>query len=176
MTRLQQTPTSSLEHTAALLLRASMMIVFLIFGLQKFTMIEAQGIAPLITNSPLASWLNAFGTLGASRFVGTFELSFALLLAYGLWRPGSSAGIVGALGSCITYLTTLSFLVTTPGVFAPENAPILSGEVGLFLLKDIVLLAASFVLLAQSLAARDLDRGLSVASNRAFHSHSEMRA
>lgn len=145
---------STLERNAGQLLRLALVAVFLVFGLQKFTLIEATGIAPLVSNSPLTSWLNVFGTQGASRVVGCFELTFGLLLAFGLWRPGSMPAIIGALGSCGTYLMTLSFLLTTPGVFAPNAAPILSGDVGLFLLKDIVLLAASVVLLAQSWARR----------------------
>ena len=129
-------------------------MVFLVFGMQKFTAVEAAGIAPLVSNSPLTAWLNIFGTLGASRVVGSSELTFGVLLALGFRRPGALPAIVGAAGSCVTYLTTLSFLLTTPGVFAPGNAPILSGDVGLFLLKDIVLLAASVLLLAQGLAQR----------------------
>ncbi len=150
-------PLTQLERTAAMLLRLSLVLVFLVFGAQKFTLVEAEGIAPLVSNSPLSSWLNAFGTLGASRVVGSCELTFGALLAFGLWRPGSLPAIVGAAGSSVTYLATLSFLLTTPGVFAPGQAPILSGDVGLFLLKDIVLLAASLVLLAQGLARRAAD-------------------
>ena len=145
---------ASLERNAGQLLRLALVVVFLVFGLQKFTLVEATSIAPLVSNNPLTSWLNVFGTQGASRVVGSFELTFGLLLAFGLWRPGSVLAIVGALGSCGTYLMTLSFLLTTPGVFAPNAAPILSGDVGLFLFKDIVLLAASVVLLAQSWARR----------------------
>lgn len=45
-------------------------------------------------------------------------------------------------------------MVTTPGVWAPSGAPLLSGTVGVFLINDTVLLAASPVLLAQGLAYR----------------------
>lgn len=145
---------STLERNAGQLLRLALVAIFLVLGGQKFTLIETTGIAPLISNSPLTSWLNVFGTQGASRIVGSFELTLGLLLAFGLWRPGSALAIAGALGSCGTCLMTPSFLLTAPGVFAPNAAPILSGDVGLFLFKDIVLLAASVVLLAQSWARR----------------------
>ena len=53
---------------------------------------------------------------------------------------------------------TLSFLLTTPGVFAPPSQtfglPIPSAEIGQFLLKDLVSLAASAALLLDGLARR----------------------
>ena len=124
------------------------------FGLQKFTLVEAQGIAPLVSHSPLTSWLGILGVQGQSRVIGTCELTFGALLTYGLWRPGSWAALAGGAGSCLCFLTTLSFLLTTPGVFAPNAAPILSGDTGLILLKDIVTLAASILFVAQGLALR----------------------
>ncbi len=141
------------ERTATMLLRLALVLLFLSFGAHKFTVYEAEGIAPFVTNSPFTSWLGMFGTLGASIVVGVAELVFGLLLAVGLWRPGSPLAIAGALGSILTYMMTLSFMLTTPGVLAPQGFPILSGNVGQFLIKDIVLLAVSVLLLTQSLAA-----------------------
>ena len=112
------------------------------------------GIAPLVSKSPLTSWLNVIGTQGASMAIGISELVSGLLLAIGFRWPGSLAAIGGALGSCVTFLTTLSFMATTPGVFAPSGPPLLSGTIRVFLIKDIVLLATSILLLAQSLAHR----------------------
>ncbi len=143
-----------LERNAAHLLRLSMVVIFAWFGLQKFTAYEAVGIAPLVSNSPLTSWLNVLGTQGASMAIGIPELIFGLLLAAGFRWPGSLAATLGALGSCMTFLTTLSFMMTTPGVWAPSGPPLLSATIGVFLVKDIVLLAASLVLLAQGLAHR----------------------
>ena len=145
---------TSLERNATHLLRLAMVVIFFWFGLQKFTAYEAMGIAPLVSNSPLTSWLNVLGTQGASMFIGTSELTFGLLLAIGLRWPGSLAAMLGALGSCVTFLTTLSFLVTTPGVWAPSGPPLLSGTTGVFLIKDIVLLATSLLLMAQALSYR----------------------
>ena len=145
---------TSFERSALQLVRLAMVVIFFWFGLQKFTAYEAMGIAPLVSNSPLTSWLNVLGTQGASMVVGTSELIFGLLLAIGFRWPGSLAATLGALGSCVTFLTTLSFMVTTPGVWAPSGAPLLSGTTGVFLIKDIVLLATSVLLLAQALAYR----------------------
>ena len=145
---------SGFERASPQLLRGALVLVFLVFGLQKFTAVEAEGIAPLVANSPLTAWLMQLGVRGASRAVGCSELAFGVLLASGFRRPGDWPAVAGAAGSCLTFLVTLSFLLTTPGVFAPGHAPILSGDVGLFLLKDVVLLAASAALLAQGLARR----------------------
>lgn len=141
-------------------------MIFFWFGLQKFTAYEAMGIAPLVSNSPLTSWLNVLGTQGASMAIGVSELAFGLLLAIGFGRPGSLAAIGGALGSCVTFLTTLSFMATTPGVWAPSGPPLLSGTTGVFLVKDIVLLAASLVLLSQSVARRRAWAGAQLTAGR----------
>lgn len=143
-----------LERSAGHLLWLSLVVIFVWFGLQKFTAYEATGIAPLVSNSPLTSWLNVLGTQGASMAIGVAELAFGLLLIAGFRWPGSLAATYGALGSCVTFLMTLSFMVTTPGVWAPSGPPLLSGTIGVFLVKDIVLLAASLVLLSQNVACR----------------------
>lgn len=80
---------SSSKGTAGRLLQLVMVFVVLSFGAYKFTAHEARGGAPLVSNSPLTSWLNASGTQGASTVVGVAELTFVLLLAIGFWRPES---------------------------------------------------------------------------------------
>lgn len=77
------------------LLRWALVLVFLWFGAMKFTMYEADGIAPFIGHSPLMSWLGMFGTQGQSYFIGVIELSTAAALAIGAFRPVFSA--LGAL-------------------------------------------------------------------------------
>ena len=52
-----------------------------------------------------------------------------------------------------TFLVTLSFLVSTPGVFAPTN------PFGGFLLKDIVLLGAALSTAAEAVEAAKARRG-----------------
>ena len=136
------------------LLRWALVLVFLWFGGMKFTMYEADGIAPFIGNSPLMSWLGMFGTQGQSYFVGIIELSTAAALTVGAFRPIFSA--LGALMSVSTYLITLTFFVTTPGVSEASAGgfPAISAAPGQFLLKDAVLLAASLVLLFNSVERR----------------------
>jgi len=56
------------------LLRASMVIIFLFFGYQKWFEYEANVLIPFISNGPFISWLYpAFGIRGASWFLGAAE-------------------------------------------------------------------------------------------------------
>jgi uncharacterized membrane protein YkgB len=69
------------------LVRASMGIIFLFFGYQKWFAYEAQGLIPFISNGPLISWMYpAFGIQGASRFLGVSEWVFGALLFLGFWN------------------------------------------------------------------------------------------
>src|ERR1700721_4856185 len=68
------------------LIRTSMVIVFLLFGYQKWFAYEAQVLIPFIGNGPLISWMYpAFGVSGASWFLGLAEWSIGLLLFWGFW-------------------------------------------------------------------------------------------
>jgi len=139
-------------RNSLILLRIALVIIFLWFGCMKFTHYEATGNAPLIANSPLMSWMNsAFGIQGASDVVGIIELTTATMLLFGAFVPVASA--VGAAMACCTFLITLTFFVTTPGVFEPSAGgfPAISALPGQFLLKDVGLLAASLTLLLNSL-------------------------
>lgn len=142
-----------LERIGKALLQYGLAVVFLWFGAMKFTAYEAQGIAPFIANSPFVGWWHTlFGVQGASYMLGFIEISAGLLLALRRVNPlFSAAG--GAIG-VVTYLTTLSFFLTTPGVFEPSlgGFPAISAGLGQFLLKDVVLLGASFSILGSSLA------------------------
>jgi len=133
------------------LLRWSLVVIFIWFGCMKFTSYEAHGIAGLIANSPFMSWLHTlFGIEGGARVVGVLELATAAAPIAGAFVPVLSA--LGAAMSTATYVITLTFLITTPGVFVPSlgGFPAISGDIGQFLLKDLVLLAASLTLLLAS--------------------------
>lgn len=140
----------SLAHLA--LLRWALVVIFLWFGGMKFTAYEANGIAPFIANSPIMGWLHTlFGIQGASYVIGLLELSTAAALILGGFLPLFSA--LGAAMSAATYLITLTFFVTTPGVaeVTAGGFPAISAMPGQFLLKDLVLLAASLALLLGSI-------------------------
>lgn len=138
------------------LLRWALVIIFIWFGGMKFTSYEATGIAPFIQNNPIMSWLHTmFGVQGASYVIGVIELSSAAALALGAFHPVFS--VLGAVMSTATYLITLTFFLSTPGV-AESTAggfPAISAAPGQFLLKDLVLLAASLCLLIASIRTSD---------------------
>src|SRR5437879_12307329 len=78
--------------------RASMVLLFLFFGYQKWFEYEAQVLIPYISNGPLISWMYpVFGIRGASWFLGVSEWSSAVLRSeerrvgkvWGVW--GSAA-------------------------------------------------------------------------------------
>jgi len=108
-----------------------------------------------VMNSPFVGWWHALlGIAGTSRMLGVVEIAVGLLLAARLVSPRLS--MVGAAISVLTFLVTLSFLFTTPGVTEPRAGgfPALSAMPGQFLLKDVVLLAVSFYCLGESLLAQ----------------------
>ncbi|WP_018004167.1 YkgB family protein [Cupriavidus neocaledonicus] len=149
--RLQIAEKSVGSHSLQALLRWALVVIFLWFGGMKFTAYEANGIAPFIANSPIMSGLHAiFGVQGASYVIGVLELSTAAALILGAFQPIFSA--LGAAMSAATYLITLTFFLTTPGVAEATAGgfPAISAMPGQFLLKDLVLLAASLSLLLAS--------------------------
>src|ERR1700759_613897 len=83
------------------ILRWVMVIIFVSFGMQKFTLQSAQGIAQFITNSPFISWLSIFGLRGEAYVLGVAELMIAALLAAGAFSPIASA--LGSLMGVVTF-------------------------------------------------------------------------
>lgn len=132
---------------------AALILVFLWFGGMKFTAYEAGAIRGLVENSPLMGWIYAFLSEGAvSKLIGTTELIIAGLLAARFFAP--KLAVYGALGAIATFVVTLSFFFSTPGVFIPETGPLAISVVpGQFLLKDLVLLFASVFALGSTLSA-----------------------
>ena len=85
------------------LVRASMVIIFLFFGYQKWFEYEAQTLIPYISNGPLIFWMYpVFGIRGATWFLGVSEWLFGALLFAGFWNK--KLGILGALGSCASFI------------------------------------------------------------------------
>jgi len=131
------------------LVRASMVIIFAFFGYQKWFDYEAQVLIPYIGNGPLISWMYpVFGIRGASWFLGVSEWTFGALLFAGFWDK--RLGILGALGSAVTFLMTVTIIPFMPNGWAASAGgfPAMAGNVP-FLMKDVVLLAVSVHLLKQ---------------------------
>ena len=133
------------------ILRWVMVVIFVSFGMQKFTLQSAQGIEQFIRNSPLVSWLSLFGFRGEAYVLGVTEFIIAILLAAGAFSPILSA--LGSLTGVVTFVVTWSFFFTTPGVvkWSISTDPMAWNLAGEFLFKDIVLLCVCAVLLLASL-------------------------
>lgn len=130
--------------TGTFLLRYSLVFFLLFFGALKWTAEEAKGIQPWMEHSPLLFWLvSAFGMQAASECIGVIELTIGALIAMRSWSPRLSA--IGSAAAIPMFLTTLSFLVTTPNV----------GEASGFLLKDLTLLGAAIWTAGEALQAEN---------------------
>jgi uncharacterized membrane protein YkgB len=131
-------------------IRASMVLIFLSFGYQKWFEYEAQVLIPFISNGPLIFWLYpAFGVRGATWFLGVSEWLIGALLLLGFWDK--RLGILGAIGSSFTFVATVTIIPFMPNGWDPAAGfPAMTGNVA-FLMKDVVLLAASIYLLKQDL-------------------------
>lgn len=140
----------TLEATGRQTLRYGLVLVLLWIGGMKFTAYEAQGISGFVSNSPLMSWAYLlFSVRSFSTLLGITEIATGLLIAS---RPFSvRAALVGSTLAVGMFFTTLSFLVTTPGVWEASAGgfPALSVVPGQFLLKDVVLLGAAIWLAGQ---------------------------
>jgi len=125
-------------------IRYGLVLILLWIGGMKFTAYEAEGIKGLVENSTLLSWTYAvLSVQGLSNLVGVTEVLIGLLIAA---RPLSAR--LAAVGSALAvglFLTTLSFMLTTPGVWevGPSGFPAMSVLPGQFLFKDVVLLGAA---------------------------------
>lgn len=133
------------------ILRWVMVVIFVSFGMQKFTLQSAQGIAQFISNSPFISWLSVFGLRGEAYVLGVAEFVIAALLVAGSFSPVLSA--LGSFMGTVTFAITWSFFFTTPGVvtWSLSTDPMAWNLAGEFLFKDIVLLCVCIVLFLASL-------------------------
>lgn len=142
----------SIRRITELGIRFAMVVVIGWYGLLKFTEYEANAISGFAINSPFLAWLHEIlGVQAFSNLIGTAEIMGALLIA--LHGFSARLGVLGGLMASATFIVTLSFMVTTPGIFEESAGgfPILSVVPGAFLLKDLVLLAVSAWLVAVSL-------------------------
>src|SRR5215813_11670724 len=132
--------------------RASMVVLFLFFGYQKWFPYEAEALIPYIGNGPLLFWMYpVFGVRGATLVLGVSEWTFALLLFLGFWHK--RLAILGALGSCAAFIGTVTIIPFIPDGWAASAGgfPAMTATVS-FLMKDVVLFAASLYLLRQDVA------------------------
>ena len=134
-------------------LRYGLALVVGWIGLMKFTAYEAHGIQPLVAHSPFLGWMYHVWTVRQfADGLGVVEIAIAILIALRSWSARACA--IGSLVAVLMFLTTLSFLFSTPG-WEPSlgGFPALSGAVGQFLIKEVVLLGAAIWSLGESLTA-----------------------
>jgi uncharacterized membrane protein YkgB len=103
----------------------------------------------LITHGPFIFWtIPVLGIRGTAILLGTSEWTFGTLLLLGYWNK--KLGILGALGSCCTFIATFTILPFAPDAWeaGAGGFPAMT-IVAAFLLKDLVLLTVSVYLLRQ---------------------------
>ncbi len=169
---------SGLDRVGMGMLRIALVIVLVWIGGLKFADYEADGIVPLVANSPVMSffyhhpaeykthmnkegelnlqhreWHKQNGTYTFSHGLGVVIIGIGLLIALYPIRPA-----ISAFGSALLILmacTTLSFLVTTPEAWVPalgganHGFPYLSGA-GRLVVKDVIMLGAAVVTMADA--------------------------
>jgi uncharacterized membrane protein YkgB len=130
-----------------LITSVGMIVMLLWAGAYKMTAPGAEGIVPLVSNSPLVSWhFRLFGTYLGSDFIGLTEITAALLMIGGYFIP--KAGIIGGIITSVMFFTTSSMLITTPGSTTIVHGLKYMSFLGLFLFKDVIALGASFYLIS----------------------------
>ncbi len=142
---------TGLETVGTGVLRYGLVALLVLWGVMKFFDFEAQAIRPLVEHHPLMSWMyGVFGVRGTSAVIGIVELVAALSMSLRRFLPTVSG--LGSLLAAFTFLVTLSFLITTPGVLSPTN------PFGGFLMKDLILLGAALHTAAEALRAQQASR------------------
>jgi uncharacterized membrane protein YkgB len=137
---------AKIEDVGTGVLRYGIVFLLVVIGSAKYFAFEAEAIKPLVEHSPFLSWmLGAFGVQGTSSIIGTLEIATGLAIASRPFAPTVSA--IGSAAGVVTFLTTLSFLFSTPGALSPKHPA--NG----FLMKDVVLLGACIATAAEALKA-----------------------
>ena len=152
----QREMSARVEAVGRELARYGLVVVLAWIGLMKFTEYEAEGIRPFVANSPLMSWVYGLMSVrGFSAVLGVVEVAIALLIAARPFLP--RACVVGSALAVGMFLTTLSFLGTTPGVWETSlgGFPALSALPGQFLIKDLALLGISLWSLGEAWQASE---------------------
>jgi len=170
---------ASLDRIGLGLLRFGLVVVLVWIGGLKFARYEAEGIVPLVANSPLMSffyhhpppayrsymnregelipshrqWHETNGTYPFAYGLGVLIVSIGILIALHPVLPQVAAA--GSFLLILMALTTLSFLITTPEAWVPalgdsaHGFPFLSGA-GRLVIKDVIMLGAAVTTMADS--------------------------
>lgn len=128
-----------MKDTGNKITRYGIAVLLLWIGVFKFTPTEAAAIKPLVSNHFVMSWLySIFSDQGVSILIAIPEIIVAGLLIAGAFND--KLGYYGSLASIGIFSVTLSFLLTTPGIWAiTDGVP----TTDFFLAKDIVFLGGA---------------------------------
>jgi uncharacterized membrane protein YkgB len=156
---LSEQPKSNLTRLAAwisdhnlpfLVISIGMIVMLLWAGSFKMTRPGAEGIIPLVSNSPLIWWhFKLFGPYIGSDIIGLTEWLSAILIIAGYFKP--KAGILGGLVGIVIFFTTSTMIMSTPGAIIAVpgiHAMRYMSFLGLFLFKDVISLGVSFYLVS----------------------------
>ncbi|PKF74993.1 DUF417 family protein [Chryseobacterium sp. PMSZPI] len=118
-------------------------LILLWIGIFKFTPTEAASIKPLIENHFLTFFVYKIMSVQAvSNLIGTIEIIIALLLIFS--AKFAVLKRYAGVGMVVTFLVTLSYLFTTPGMWKTvDGVPVTD----FFILKDLMLLGFGLMLL-----------------------------
>jgi uncharacterized membrane protein YkgB len=171
-----------MDRWAISITRLGLIVVLVWIGSLKMERYEADGIVPMVANSPLMSffyehpapeyrdhmnkegdpapanrgWHESNNTYPFALGLGSVIVAFGLMLSLHRWLPQ-----VAAIGGFLVFtmsLVTLSFLVTTPEAWVPNlggpvyGFPLLSG-MGRLVVKDAIMMGAGLVVMADSAKA-----------------------
>lgn len=140
------TPFPQLARLGYYISLLGIVLIMLWIGFFKFTPTEAAGIKPLVENHFLLFWLyDVLSDQQVSNLFGVIEIITGLLLLLSLkcdtLRPFAALCLIA------TFLITLSFLFTTPGIWKiVDGVP----STDFFILKDLPMLGLGFMYLRPS--------------------------
>ena len=118
-------------------------LIMLWMGIFKFTPTEAEGIKHLVENHFLTFFVyDIVSVQTVSDAIGAIEIIIALLLVFSV--KFASLRKYAAIGMIVTFLTTISYLFTTPGIWKMvDGVPVTD----FFILKDLMLLGFGLMIL-----------------------------
>lgn len=121
-------------------------IMLLWAGAYKMTAPGAEGIIPLVENSPFISWhFKLFGPYIGSDLIGLTEIVAAILILIGIKKP--KAGMIGTFITMFMFFITGSMLITTPDTIVNVKGIGYMTFLGLFLFKDLIGFSLSLFIL-----------------------------
>ncbi|QBA21176.1 DUF417 family protein [Chryseobacterium indologenes] len=111
-------------------------LILLWIGIFKFTPTEAAAIKPLVENHFLTFFVYKIMSVQAvSNLIGVIEIIIALLLIFS--AKFAVLKKYAGVGMMVTFLVTLSYLLTTPGMWKiVDGVPVTD----FFILKDLMFL------------------------------------